>query len=588
MAGNIKRTTANYSFRIPYFDVPGWGREMERNFDTIDAVLYAATNFGGIVGPWLNSTVYVQGQRVVDQSDSTIWECLIDHTSAATGSFADDRAANPTYWLSITQSFNFKGDWTAATNYVINDIIQQDYLFGLVISNFTSTTSLQDDIDDGNAIVMFDGTGTVDDATTAKVAAEAAQSAAAASQSAAATSATNASNSASAAAGSAATATTQATNASNSATAASGSATTASTQATNAANSASAANTSATNAATSETNAADSADLAADIANAVQYMQGFRNKIINGDFLIWQRSTANQTTSGYGSDDRWINGNVGTTKIHSRQSHTVGQTDVPGDPEFFSRTVVTSVANAANFCQKAQKIENVRTLQGKQATVTFYAKADSAKNIAIEFLQHFGTGGSPSADVSAIESQLVALTTAWQKFSITVDIPSIAGKTLGTNNNSYLELFFWFDAGSNFNARAANLGQQSGTFDISHVSVVAGDATAETDPFFGRFYDTELNMCQRYYQWAPLSMAFLPANNGELLQTSTMFTTNMRTKPTTSTSVVEPQATQSNANNAADSCVPQSTYAAAITLQATTGGVNTNVGGYRYLLDAEL
>lgn len=223
------------------------------------------------------------------------------------------------------------------------------------------------------------------------------------------------------------------------------------------------------------------------------------NEIVNGNFDIWQRAIS-QTTSGYGSDDRWSNAHSGSTKTHSQQAFVNGQTDVPGNPKFHSRTVVVSAAGAANYVTKVQAIEGVQRNAGRDVTVTFWAKADAAKNIAIEFTQYFGTGGSPSAQVTGIGSQLIALTTTWQKFTRKVTLPSIVGKTLGTNGNDYLQLSFWFDAGSSFNARTANLGQQSGTFDIAHVSLVSGDATGEDDPFPYRHPQQELALCQRYYQ----------------------------------------------------------------------------------------
>ena len=222
----------------------------------------------------------------------------------------------------------------------------------------------------------------------------------------------------------------------------------------------------------------------------------FRNKLINGNFDIWQRGTS-QTTSGYGSADRWLCGHNVSTKTASRQAFALGQTDVPGNPKYFMRHVVSSVADASSSVLMYQKIEGVETLSGKTATLSFWAKADSNKNIAVEFFQYFGAGGSPSTSVTGIGSQLVALTTSWTKYTITVDIPSVAGKTLGTSVSDYLAPAFWFDAGSSNDARSANLGQQSGTFDIAQVQLEEGSAAT---PFEQRFYEIELLLCQRYCQ----------------------------------------------------------------------------------------
>ncbi|MDH0908809.1 hypothetical protein N5C66_05770 [Rhizobium pusense] len=224
----------------------------------------------------------------------------------------------------------------------------------------------------------------------------------------------------------------------------------------------------------------------------VSAIAGYRNKIINGNFDIWQRGVS-QTASGYGSDDRWANLNTGNTKVHSLQTFAIGQSEVPGNPTYFSRTVVTSVVGAGNECIKAQRIENVGTLNSKKATVSFYAKADAPKNIALELNQYFGPSGSSRV---FIPLGLVALTTSWKRYDVVVDIPGIAGKTIDANN--FLELVFWFNAGSNFSSRASNLGQQSGTFDIARVSLVEGDATAEADPYSARHVQQELLLCQRY------------------------------------------------------------------------------------------
>ena len=207
--------------------------------------------------------------------------------------------------------------------------------------------------------------------------------------------------------------------------------------------------------------------------------------------------------------DRWQTNTNGSTFTASRQSFTLGQTAVPDEPTYFHRTVVTSVAGAGNYCLTRQYVESVRTLAGQTATLSFWAKADSAKNIAIDLAQIFGTGGSPSTGVSGIGVTTCALTTTFQKFTIPITFPSISGKTLGSNNDDYVEVNFWFDCGSSGNARTNSLGQQSGTFDIAQVQLEAGNVAT---PFEVRPFQTELLLCQRYYQTGIINAYAVNAN----------------------------------------------------------------------------
>ena len=219
-----------------------------------------------------------------------------------------------------------------------------------------------------------------------------------------------------------------------------------------------------------------------------------RNKIINGNFDIWQRGTSG--TSGYVAD-RWVNAVNGTTQTQTQKLFSLGQTDVPNEPRYYVECAVTSVAGAPNAAILWQTIEGVRTFAGQTVTVSFWAKADASKDIAVEFDQYFGTGGSPSSAVTSIGVTTCSLTTSWQKFTVTANIPSISGKTIGTDGNDFLRLNLWFDSGSDYNARNNSLGQQSGTFDIAQVQLEAGDTAT---PFEHRSYGAELALCQRYYQ----------------------------------------------------------------------------------------
>jgi hypothetical protein len=220
-----------------------------------------------------------------------------------------------------------------------------------------------------------------------------------------------------------------------------------------------------------------------------------KNHIINGNFDVWQRGTSFTEADSFGAD-RWAIDCATSTLVATQQTFTLGQTDVPNNPRYFSRTVVTSGGTAGSYAMRTQRIEFVKTLSGVTATFSFYAKADASKNLSVEFSQFFGTGGSPSAQVSSIGVTKVALTTSRQKFTVMVAIPPISGKTLGTDLNDYLGVNFWFDAGSDYNARTDSLGNQSGTFDISQVQLEQGSVATTFEP---RTYGEELALCQRYY-----------------------------------------------------------------------------------------
>ena len=266
-------------------------------------------------------------------------------------------------------------------------------------------------------------------------------------------------------------------------------------------------------------------------------LAGFRNRIINGNFDFWQRGTS-FTGSEHGAD-RWFSGRVGTTHTATRQAFTLGQTDVPGGPTYYHRTVVSSVAGASNYALLSQKIEDLRTFAGQQVTISFWAKVDATKNIAVELEQFFGAGGSPSANVTAIGTTKVSIGTSWQKLTVTATVPSISGKTLGTNGDNSLGLNIWFDAGSSFNARTDSLGQQSGTFDIAKVQVEPGPVAT---PFEQRPIGTELSLCQRYFHISRVYGWGYAGGAGNARIGTSYFKVEMRTTPT----VVFTTATGSN------------------------------------------
>jgi hypothetical protein len=225
---------------------------------------------------------------------------------------------------------------------------------------------------------------------------------------------------------------------------------------------------------------------------------GWVNYIINPSFDIWQRNTAGSAASSFFIADRWFNFIVGTvTRTCTRQTFPLGTTLDGQNPKFFMRTDITSTSGSNSATTLRQRIERVHSLAGQTATISFWAKANATKQLTVELQQSFGTGGSPSALVDSIGINKLTIDTTWQKYNVTVSIPSIAGKTLGTDSNDYLQLNFWLSAGSDFDARTDSLGLQTGVFDIAQVQVVQG---SQPLPFERRPLAAEWDLCRRYWQ----------------------------------------------------------------------------------------
>lgn len=245
----------------------------------------------------------------------------------------------------------------------------------------------------------------------------------------------------------------------------------------------------------------DSSDIVKDStceSDIAPYNKGFKNYIINGNFDIWQRGIT-QTSSGYDSDDRWTNSNNISTKVHSRVECTDTER-VLFNAQYFSRTVSTYVSGTSSFVMKTQTIENMPILAGKKVTVSFWAKADSNKVMNVKVTDLYGSGGTPTVPgTNIINLGNVNLTSSWQKYSFTATLPSLVGKTLGTNGDHCFRLDFGFTFSPD-RREVVNYGMpvgQSGTFDIAQVQLEEGSVAT---PFEQRPYGLELSLCQRYYE----------------------------------------------------------------------------------------
>jgi len=222
----------------------------------------------------------------------------------------------------------------------------------------------------------------------------------------------------------------------------------------------------------------------------LRYQSNFaagKNKIINGDFGIWQRGTtfSNPSSGQYFADrvNCFLSG-TGQTRTISQQAFTPGTAPVAGyEGKYFLRYNQSVSGTSPLNVLKTSYIEDVQTFAGQTVTFSYWAKVGTATSHgALTLYQVFGSGGS--SQVTQTIAAAPSYTTDWVRYSYTFTVPSIAGKTIGTG--SYISIDFNLPSTGTF------------TFDIWGLQWEAGNTATAFQTATGTIQG-ELAACQRYY-----------------------------------------------------------------------------------------
>jgi hypothetical protein len=207
----------------------------------------------------------------------------------------------------------------------------------------------------------------------------------------------------------------------------------------------------------------------------------FRNRIVNGNFNIWQRGTtftSSINTSIY-TVDRWC------TPSNGVASTVIQSTNVPFRAGFqYSVSIAQAVGGSPALLE--QRIEQLNTYdlyQGTPITVSFWAiqTVGTPGLLNVEPLIPTGvnTGYSGMSDACNPLRQSFQLASSWQYFTT---VFTIASTSVATNG---LVVQLWQPSAVN-----------PATILITGVQLEKGTVAT---PFEFRPYGTELALCQRYY-----------------------------------------------------------------------------------------
>jgi len=115
--------------------------------------------------------------------------------------------------------------------------------------------------------------------------------------------------------------------------------------------------------------------------------------------------------------------------------------------------------------------------------------------------QNFGTSGSASVNAPIPTAQTI--TTSWVRYSFTIVIPSVSGKTITSDSRLNLQIYV-SDGGD----QSTGVGAQNNTFNIWGVQIESGSIATPFQTATGTIQG-ELAACQRY-------LPAIAASNGEI------------------------------------------------------------------------
>lgn len=229
----------------------------------------------------------------------------------------------------------------------------------------------------------------------------------------------------------------------------------------------------------------DAQGLAAIQAIAATAQQGLRNGLINGGFHIAQRESAfsnlDEADGLTYTVDRWAfqadgSGGAGVGSV-SRQAF--GITPEVAGATWFLR-LVQSAAATVSRPRLRQVIEGLQDWSGRQVTLSFYARTQVATQLEVGFVQKIG-GPASDVELGALAST-VNLTSSWQQFSVTVDLPDPS---------------FAVQPGNGLAIEFRPLLGQTHTIELAQIQIESGGAASA---FEVRPLELERLLCERYYQ----------------------------------------------------------------------------------------
>jgi hypothetical protein len=238
------------------------------------------------------------------------------------------------------------------------------------------------------------------------------------------------------------------------------------------------------------TRSRDVADTQDNLGGAVAPFAAGKNKIINGDFGVWQRGISFTTQSVYGPD-RWF-----LTGVTSNMTFAQVTSSLPSAFQYGIKLQRNSGATNTDIFSIAQPFETATSipLQGQTVALSFWAKAGANFSASSGFgliRLYSGTGTNQSASTQFggwtgysewQNTNTFSPTTIWTRFTCTGTVPSNATQI-----------------GLRIGWSATGTAGADDSLQIAGVQLEAGNLATPFTTASGSI-GGEFALCQRYYE----------------------------------------------------------------------------------------
>jgi len=216
-----------------------------------------------------------------------------------------------------------------------------------------------------------------------------------------------------------------------------------------------------------------------------QLAEASYNAIINpldSKHIVNQRDAGIVTTTSFVCD-RWLFSQAvggGST------SGEAGVINVSNDEQALEVRGNVTGGSGTEYISAIHRINDVRTFSNETAILSFDVESDDNGQMIVYVQQNFGSGGSAAV---VVHNDYIDVSTDKTRVSISMNFPSVIGKTIG--DNSFVNILITKQTGaSSFTGKAVNL---SSDVRISNVKFGYNDIYVPVD------HDKHLKECQKFY-----------------------------------------------------------------------------------------